>query len=183
MGTSNFHSVSGKIYAISEEFFDSHFGDYTDMVAYLDWHLQAIDWYDSDIWWHDSHKLRSYPSKKIWDICLSKTYWDWVEFIARLSIVSRAWYYEGCNIDYHREYFYYSWEFQDDIITEHNRGRLSSEPSKKQFEYYLKLWNKYLEKNQSIIEGKVDKILTTICSYNLEIVARFSNWETMYRAI
>jgi len=172
MSTSNFHNVNAsRIFAceLADEF------DYEDLVENLQAALADLP-NDYSFSGHDPHELRSYPSRVITGLALSKSYQDFSVDL-ELSIIIRSGYYAGCNLDWDLVYKIegepvFETEFYEPI-------RDYTDCSEQMALYKSEFARKWAEKTERELIRQVEAIFRQF-STPLRVAARFSNGETIY---
>ena len=172
MSTSNFHNVNAnRIFAceLADEF------DYEDLLENLRSALSEVP-VDYTFDGNDPHELRSYPSRVITGLALSKSYQNFSVDL-ELSIIIRSGYYAGCNLDWDLVYKIegepvFETEFYEPI-------RDYSACSERMALYKSEFARKWAEKTERELIRQVEAIFRQF-STSLRVAARFSNGETIY---
>ena len=172
MSTSNFHNVNAsRIFAceLADEF------DYADLVENLGSALSEVT-VDYTFEGNDPDELRSYPSRVITGLALSKSYQDFSVDL-ELSIIIRSGYYAGCNLDWDLVYKIegepvFETEFYEPI-------RDYSACSERMALYKSEFARKWAEKTERELIRQVEAIFRQF-STSLRVAARFSNGETIH---
>jgi hypothetical protein len=172
MATSNFHNVNAsKIFAveIEEEF------DYDDLIENLTSEFSAKESFRSG--GSDEHELRSYPSKVLGSLFKSANFGD-IEVCTQISLIVRSGYYSGVNLDWQLKHTVCGEEvsvgdFKDvaDYWSRLNKGLVTIQSKNAE---------KWAEKTAEELIAEVEKVYKDF-STPLDVVARFSNGETIYK--
>ena len=193
MATNNFHSVSGKYYAFDDNHFWFHddesgewfdYGNWSETVSNIQDKLKlSFDKAFNDSDFNINNELRSYPATPIGRIQFVKSYGDYaLEMI--FHVVMRSGYYSWANVDVYVEYFVNGeWEYDKPEELIWRWWWYGREPSKKQFEYYVKCFTKSCNKAYDAINTKLDKVLTEVTDAKRVKVAQFSNWEAVCQQV
>lgn len=167
MATSNFHNVnSSKIFAVELE--DEW--DYDDLLSNIKYSFDNNGKYDISETGEDPYELRSYPSRML--LSVEDSYGDLEEgfLTIKVCVIIRSGYYSGVNLDWVCFFDYDdSYEEFEDLVE-----------SMKYNDVYLTE-----EQKQEILKRREDLIEYVEKQYEkltipLNVVARFSNGETIY---
>ena len=131
-------------------------------------------------WWEDQYELRSYPSEIVWRINVEAPY---KSFSVQLDlvVVSRSWYYDWVNFDYHFN-LYVEWNRVDDLLKDLFNSLpywLSDKEQEIRNERITKRYNKNVER----LTKKVKKVLKECTDQELVKLWSMSNWEAVYKVV
>lgn len=168
MGTSNFHNVNAsKIYACSIGENDSRYCDFEELKEQVIYMLENNKNYFEGFDVSDSHELRSYPSTVIGSLSKAKN-----NMRVTISAVIRAGYYADANLDWIIEY--------ENVHTSNKILGDLVQTCEQWYEPVKKSDIKWLETTANKLIKQMESIFAKI-SDPLDVIARFSNGETIYR--
>lgn len=195
MGASNFYNRNAKnVYAVLMDYEDVVFDEdgneteETQMVACESWDYDNLVDYVTELM--DEQKLfkavdrvefynnRNYEATGIKSLVAYKSFGD-VEVEVLLTAVVRSGYYEGANLDW--ELNYYAGSGYDDILdlTYEFESQYDNQGMAKIQKRNAEKWATKV--GEQMIE-ELERIFTQV-SKPLEVVARFSNGETIYKEV
>lgn len=182
MATGNFHNVNAsKVFAVSIEDADC----FSELQQSLYFALEKLTKEKPVQMMHqgnDEDELRSYPSHVIEAIGMTKMFCG-VEFIVKITVVVRSGYYHDCNLDWFLEYttngsLYTDYQIFtlpeiESILVDY--GTIKEGLVKRMAPYALK----HIETMTTQLTEMVEEMFTEY-STPMNVVARFSNGETLY---
>jgi len=172
MSTSNFHNVNASSVFACE--IESEY-DYEDLLMNLETALINFEC-DYKHTAHDSHELRSYPSRVITALGVEKQYKDFSVSV-EIAIIIRSGYYAGCNLDWNCIYSIEGEETNDLGFAE--LIEYYADCSAKMALYKASFVKQWAESTAQKMINRIEAIFRQY-STPLNVVARFSNGETIY---
>lgn len=197
MGTSNFYyKNASKVYAIcmnseqpkldddgnETEEMETVYAeqeDYNDTRDYVAEKMKEVEGYNfSTLSGSPNNDLRSFEGSLIGQWSIDKTYGD-VNVEVIIVACSRAGYYEGACLDWYIDTYICGYE-NDDINAddfEHYSDKMNAGMAK----IIAPKANKWIETMKDKMAADLEKVFAECCGIELEVVATFSNGETIYK--
>jgi hypothetical protein len=181
MGTSNLHNVNASSYysiGVDDEMDQDQFEV---CIYYVKEQLEAkckelgLDWYDGE--GKDHNELRSFPSRVLGQIRLSKEYTDY-DVEIRVTAVVRSGYYQGGNLDWSDPEYLISGDNTDEIdFAEMIEYVLdTSRANSKRLAKFSESWART---NTEVITNALDDVYEA-CTTPLVVTGRFSDGTTIF---
>jgi hypothetical protein len=177
MATSNFHNEnSSSIFAVQLQ--DEW--AYEDLISNLTSELSSNpNWIDRVV--SDPNELRSFPSTTVGVIERMYQYKDFYVEVCVTPVI-RSGYYEGCNLDWNVEFNINGMNAYDTADFSVDDIQYCGGMNRSKAVVYTKLAERKAQKMMNEIVNELET-LYSMYSDKLEVVARFSNGETIYSKV